>query len=608
MSGKSAMERGDIARRLCKFAARVQGTGRPPAVSSREPVIRLLLALFLLPACVDDVDGDGVPADRDCDDQDRARSPDTPEACNGLDDDCDGLVPADELDQDGDGLSACDGGCDDTNHRVSPDEAERCDGLDNDCDGEVDEEFVDSDGNGVLDCMEVDADGDGFLPWQGDCDDSDPLSYPGATELCDGQDNDCDGYADADPLLEADSDGDGSFTCADCDDNDGANEPGGVEACDGRDNDCDGEVDEGLEAIWYRDEDDDGHGRPDEILSICLPPGGWVEIGDDCDDAEALRFPGNPEVCDGLDNDCDGVVDEGVLLAWYPDDDGDGFGTEADVVFACAAPEGWSSLQTDCDDSRPAVHPGAAELCDRLDTDCNGVVPLPELDGDLDDQTPCEGDCDDTAVTTHPGAEDVCNGVDDDCDGLIDAASTDELCPPGFGVDVTECVPGTPPGCAIVSCEEGYWDFTPSYDDGCECEDDAGAPTCGDALDLGPLQPGDALTLALTLPDPAASDWFRVQFPAGLRPGLGEPSIALTGNPGDAYRFDLHRDCAEGPAGCPEDGSLAESLTSWSQRDDQSDAAGYLLNDVPWPEEVWIRVDRSTPGLFCEDYTLEITR
>ncbi len=566
------------------------------------------LLLMLLTACVDDADGDGVPAELDCDDGDAERSPETEESCNGIDDDCDSLVPADELDHDGDGTSTCNGDCDDSNHRVGPDEAELCDQLDNDCDGEVDEDFTDTDSNGLLDCMELDGDGDGFLPWQGDCDDSDPLTYPGAPERCDGQDNDCNGYADADPLLEADSDGDGSFTCEDCDDNDGANRPGGTEACDGGDNDCDGQVDEGLEATWYRDADGDGRGRPDEVLLICVPPEGWVEFGDDCDDDEALRFPGNPEVCDGLDNDCDEAVDEGVLLAWYPDADGDGFGTAAEVQHACEPPEGWSASPSDCDDTRAQVYPGAPELCDRLDTDCSGVVPLPELDGDLDDQTPCEGDCDDAVVTTFLGAEDVCNGVDDDCDGLVDTAATDELCAPGFGVELTECVPGTPPGCAIVECQDGFWDFTPSYDDGCECEDDGGAPTCGAALDLGPVQPGETLTLALALPDPAVSDWFQVQFPAGSRPGAGEPSITLVGNPGDAYRFDLHRDCAEGPAECPEDGSLAESLTGWSQRDDQSDAAGYLLNDVPWPEEVWIRVDRSTSGMFCEDYILEITR
>ena len=204
-----------------------------------------------LPGAFDPVTSPGM----DCDDRDATVYPGAPEVCDGLDNDCDGVVPADEADADADGFRICEDDCDDADADVNPGAVELCDGIDNDCDGVVD---------GV---GEDDLDGDGFSPCDGDCDDDDAAAYPGAPEQCDGIDNDCDGAVPAD---EEDADGDGSRICdGDCDDDDPALDP----------------------------LDDDGDG--------------YSPCDGDCDDDDEDANPAAVEDCNGVDDDCDGDVDEG---------------------------------------------------------------------------------------------------------------------------------------------------------------------------------------------------------------------------------------------------------------------------------------------------------
>ncbi|MCB9744048.1 MAG: putative metal-binding motif-containing protein [Alphaproteobacteria bacterium] len=176
-----------------------------------------------------------------------------------------------------------------------------------------------------------------------------------------------------------DADGDGSPTREDCDDADPNASPDSPELCDGVDNDCDGQIDDGASdaSSWYADADGDGYGAG-EPVSACEAPEGYVAQDGDCEDGEATIHPGAEEVCDGVDNDCDGLTDDadeqvGGQSSWYADGDGDGYGA-GDTLEACVAPSGTSALAGDCDDADAGVNPEAAEVCDGVDNDCDGLV------------------------------------------------------------------------------------------------------------------------------------------------------------------------------------------------------------------------------------------
>jgi hypothetical protein len=363
----------------------------------------------------------------DCDDGDAAVHPDAPEQCNGLDDDCDELVDDDDegvedgepwypdLDGDGygDGLAdpvlACEQpadhtsvddalDCDDSRDDIYPYAPEYCDGVDTDCDGVTDEDdaldapswYLDGDDDGYgLDAHSQQAceQPSGYAADPGDCDDADAAFNPGAVEddCTDPNDYNCDGSTGY-----ADVDGDGYAACEDCDDGDAAVRPGAPEYCDGVDNDCDSDIDE-ADAVdaetWYVDADEDGWGSDASVVVACEEPSGYAEASGDCDDTTASVNPDQAEVCDGQDNDCDGLADDddpGVdpsgMASWYPDADVDGYGdAAASPVVACAQPSGHVTDDTDCDDGDASVHPGADELpldaCfDAVDNDCDGAA------------------------------------------------------------------------------------------------------------------------------------------------------------------------------------------------------------------------------------------
>ncbi|MCG8406936.1 MAG: Ig-like domain-containing protein [Phycisphaerales bacterium] len=171
----------------------------------------------------------------------------------------------------------------------------------------------------------------------------------------------------------------------DCDDRDPEVNPDAQEICDGLDNDCNRQQDEGGPQ-WYRDADGDGFGDPDDSLQQCDQPDGYVENDMDCNDACSECSPNGVEVSDGLDNDCNRVVDDvppsppsprGNL--WYRDADGDGFGDPSDQSDADEPPAGYVGDGTDCDDTNPAVNPDATETCDGIDNNCDGRVdPFPQ--------------------------------------------------------------------------------------------------------------------------------------------------------------------------------------------------------------------------------------
>lgn len=298
-----------------------------------------------------------------------------------------------------------------------------------------------------------------------------------------------------------DLDGDGYADDVDCNDSDPAVHPDAAESCNGIDDNCAAGIDEGVESTWYLDGDSDGYGDASTTVEACEAPDGYVADAtdcndtdatvhpnatesctdavdlncdgsagesdldsdgvracEDCDDTEAAMYPGGTETCDGLDNDCDAIVDNDATDAstFYGDMDGDTYGDLSNTEAACSAPAGFVPDATDCDDSRSDVNPGEIEQCDGggVDEDCNGLVNdedpgtdpsgrahlYHDADGDgfgdpATDTELCESpdsswigdssDCDDTSAAVNPDATEVCNGIDDNCVDGVDEAGAD---------------------------------------------------------------------------------------------------------------------------------------------------------------------------------------
>lgn len=280
---------------------------------------------------------------------------------------------------------------------------------------------------GPIPCVDLDNDG---YPAQcegaTDCQDQDPDIHPGASELCDGLDNDCDQQRDEGlfALRFVDMDGDGwgssvSSTVAvcpepsgyalrdgDCQDNLPGVHPEAVEVCDGLDNNCDLMIDEGVEPqTYYLDGDGDQYGRSGSSTVACAPPAGYVAAGGDCDDGRGDVNPAAVEVCDGLDNDCVGGVDDGLALqTYYLDFDADGFGDLGTATVACAAPTGWVSDNQDCNDQEPSANPNGTEICvGGIDEDCDTYVDAFDPDCQCTNQNDC-GPSSNGAVCPRTGA------------------------------------------------------------------------------------------------------------------------------------------------------------------------------------------------------------
>ncbi len=234
----------------------------------------------------------------------------------------------------------------------------------------------------------------------------------------------------------------------------------------------------GNSVTWYQDIDGDGFGTSAQTAFLCTQPSGYAAANGDCNDNNLSIHPNALEICNNIDDDCDGLIDEGF------DNDNDSYTT----------------CEGDCNDNNALSYPGAFELCNGADEDCDGLVDE-GYDVDNDTYTICEGDCNDSNAAINPGATEICNNIDDDCDGSVDE---------GFDIDndtYTTCEGDCNDNNAAIN--PGATEICNNIDDDCDGnvdegfdQDNDGSTTCeGDCNDNNAAINPDAVEICNNIDD-----------------------------------------------------------------------------------------------------------
>ena len=426
-----------------------------------------------------------------------------------------------------------------------------------------------------------------------------------AKEVCNGKDDNCDGLTDpsgADGCIDwySDVDGDGfgigqpKCECeapgpgwvdkgGDCNDSSTGVSPIAEEACNGNDDNCDGKIDEPGSvgcSTYAPDLDGDGYGSNTETVCVCsFGPGVTLTKGD-CDDTNPDIKPGVVELCDGIDNNCDGQGDEenaDGCTPYYLDQDGDGFGLADKVKCLCGPVDKYNTQDAgDCNDNDPKIAPFKPEICDGKDNDC---------DGSIDD-----GDAVEMCGTVKNGAP--------------------------------SCVAGI---CTVASCTAGYYDIDFDIETGCECKANAievSGTTCEKAVDVGSLSDKGGGESTISVQGNAVyadeSDWYVFKGTDGPDPqgcDTYHVRVRFLYNPLNAYTFDVHRgSCAAANQLCKQ-GQDFEWYTDFLEGDlgecncgveDATSEVQHVCTDNT--ALYFVRVYRN-PDIppSCEGYNLELT-